>query len=434
MVLFKNAPFVRALFLAMAVLGLGCGAALAADPLGGQQLMQDLTAFSGFGQHRAADKGDRATAAWLTGELAAAGLQTQAQGFTLKQYMLETCTLSVDGQAVEAFPFWLPRSTPAGGVSAPLARYGKTTPPEAYKGKIVVYFTRPRNLTPDSFHHELIETVRAAGGLGLILCHFHKSGLVYAANFKVGQDFEPWTIPIVQAGQDASRLLQLAAKKGAPASIVIQGRYEPQARAENIIGRLNRGEKTIVVSTPYSGWFETAAERGSGVALFLGLARWAASLKDGPSWLFVATSAHEINNLGMERFMESGLRPDPATVIAWLGLGASITAYEFEKTAEGFKRLEARNECNFFTVEPFLPILTTAFAPIPELAPRSSGHVAGEMQQILSLGYPAFGFFGGHFFFHTPADLPETTGPRLLEDVGQALKASLTGIMAENSR
>jgi hypothetical protein len=32
-------------------------------------------------------------------------------------------------------------------------------------------------------------------------------------------------------------------------------------------------------------------------------------------------------------------------------------------------------------------------------------------------GYPTFGFEGAHAYFHTPADLAQTTSPALLSDV-----------------
>ena len=50
----------------------------------------------------------------------------------------------------------------------------------------------------------------------------------------------------------------------------------------------------------------------------------------------------------------------------------------------------------------------------------------GELRDVLAAGYPrSFGMAGSHTFFHTPADLPETTGPEILEPVIRAFAETL---------
>ena len=71
--------------------------------------------------------------------------------------------------------------------------------------------------------------------------------------------------------------------------MILDGKYQADAEAYEVIGKLNRGKKLVVVTTPSSGWFQCAGERGAGVALWLGLARWAARQKTDFSYQFVAS-------------------------------------------------------------------------------------------------------------------------------------------------
>ena len=86
-----------------------------------------------------------------------------------------------------------------------------------------------------------------------------------------------------------------------------------------------------MISTPYSAWFKAGGERGPGVALFLALARWAAKHPTEDSYLFVASSGHELGGAGIKSFMDK-YAPPPDQVTCWLHLGASISAYDWEKT------------------------------------------------------------------------------------------------------
>ena len=98
-------------------------------------------------------------------------------------------------------------------------------------------------------------------------------------------------------------------------------------------------ENLIVVSTPQSGWFRCAAERGPGIALFLGLARWASKRTSGSSFLFVSTSGHELGALGMRVFHDE-LAPRPERVLCWIHLGAGIATFKWEDGPTGLKRLQ----------------------------------------------------------------------------------------------
>ena len=218
---------------------------------------------------------------------------------------------------------------------------------------------------------------------------------------------EPWPLPVVLVSPRDQPALIAAARLGAKASLLVEGEDEPEARARNVIARLERGKDLIVISTPQSGWFRCAAERGPGIALFLGLARWASRRPSGPNFLFVSTSGHELGYLGMRAFLKE-LAPVPDRVLSWVHLGAGIATYPWEETANGLKRLqEPDSRRSLMTSPDLVPIVTSAFAGLPGLAP-TTGRAVGEFELMLKAGYRIFGMAAAHQFHHTPADSPET--------------------------
>jgi hypothetical protein len=147
-----------------------------------------------------------------------------------------------------------------------------------------------------------------------------------------------WSVPIVCVGGKDVAALEAAATKNSLAEIILQGKDEPNAEAKNVVGKFGNGKKLIVVSTPQSGWFRCAGERGAGVAVFLGLARWTTRQKSlDANWVFVSTTGHEFSGMGMKAFLKE-LAPKPKDVFAWLHLGANVAVWNYEQTAQGLKK------------------------------------------------------------------------------------------------
>jgi hypothetical protein len=276
-----------------------------------------------------------------------------------------------------------------------------------------------------------LKTAAAAGAVGAVGIYETQSGELFGHNL-----YQPMPLPTVVAGAKDFAALKQAAERGAKASLHIAGRADPQARAFEVVGKLDRGKKLIVISTPYSAWFRAAGERGPGVALWLALARWAARRKSDVSYLFVASSGHELQGAGITSFVEHHA-PKPEQVHCWCHLGASIAAYDYERTPGGLKKLNrASNACRLMTNRnDLLPVLTDAFQNVERLKPQFNERPAGELILMAQKGYRAFGFAGSHPYFHAPSDLPEiATGPEILEPVGQALVKALTTIEMEAAR
>src|SRR5260221_184837 len=99
-----------------------------------------------------------------------------------------------------------------------------------------------------------------------------------------------WKVPVVLAAGRDEAALQAAATAGNPVTVRLEGRTVP-GRGENVVGRKAGRGKAVVVSTPKSGWFHCAGERGSGIAIWLGLARWLATTE--LNVVLLGASGHE---------------------------------------------------------------------------------------------------------------------------------------------
>jgi len=399
-----------------------------AGPLSGTRLYEDVIAYYNLGEHRTATDVDLRTSRWLAEQLRATGLKTTFQSFGLRQFFVRQTRLSIGDKTIRCFPLWFPRSTGRSPINAGLAVYDGSAGPHSFQRKIGVArfpFDARAAMFDGSGHAELITAAAKGGALAVIVITEGATKEIIALNSPVGA--EPWPIPVVLVGARDEPLLAAAAEAGSKASLLLDGDDEREAAARNVIARLDRGKDLIVVSTPQSGWFRCAAERGPGVALFLGLARWASGRPSGASFLFVSTSGHELGGLGMRAFQKE-LAPPPSRVLCWLHLGAGIAAFSWEETTTGWKRLHEPDSRRSLMSSPDLaPLLTAAFAGQPGLTP-TVGRAVGEFEFIIKAGYRTFGIAASHRFHHTPADSPEMTGPEILEPVGRALINTIEAI------
>jgi PA domain len=402
-------------------------------PLSGAKLFEDVIAYYNFGEHRTAGAADLRTSQWLADQLRATGLQTTFQPFSLRQFSLRQSRLSIGSKPIRCFPVWFPRAT-NNVLNAPLAVYDKSLGVRSVKDGIAVVrfpFDARAAIAEGSGHEEKIRAAANAGACAVIAITEGSTKEIIALNTPAGA--EPWPIPVVLVGERDAAAVMSAASSNQRASLLVDGNDDRNAAARNVIGRLNRGKDLIVVSTPQSGWFRCAAERGPGIALFLGLARWASQRSSGSSFLFVSTSGHELGGLGMRAFQKD-LAPPPNRVLCWVHLGAGIAAYTWEETATGWNRLHEPDSRRYLMTSPDLvPVLTTTFAGQPGLTP-TTGRAVGEFEFMLKGGYRTFGIAAGHRFHHTPADSPEMTGPEILAPVARALVSSLEDIEAGAGR
>jgi len=403
------------------------------DALSGAQLYEDVIAYYNLGEHRTATEADLRTTQWLVDQFRATGIKATSHSFGLRQFFIRESRLTIADRSgdrnIRAFPLWFPRATGPKSINGQIvvldARGGE---PLAVRGKIALVkfpFDSRSAVVSGSGHAETILAASKAGALAIVAITEGSTKEIIALNSLPGA--EPWPIPVLLVSPHDEPALMSAVQSGARAALLVDGVDDPDATAKNVIARVDRGKELIVVSTPQSGWFRCAGERGPGIALFLGLARWASRRPSGASFLFVSTSGHELGGLGMRAFLKE-LAPPPERVLCWVHLGAGIATYSWEETPAGLKRLREPDSRRYLmTSRDLVPMLTTTFAGIPGLTPVVDRAV-GEFELMMKAGYRIFGIAAGHRFHHTPADSPETTGADILEPVGRALVNSLESV------
>lgn len=401
------------------------------DPLDGGVMYDDVVAYSSFGAHRTASAGDIQTSSWLADELRSAGYDVELQRWTLDQFELTDCTVGIGTLEIECFPFWLPRSFDAGGVISEAVRVTPDTDVEQLQGRIA--FVDGATVGAGHFKLGVSKTILESGAIGAVYVVASDTGEVVAQNATPPFDRHPLPIPAVIIGQKDEGLLLHAADNHKQIRLRVDGGLVEGAEAFNVIGRLERGPRWIVVSTPTSGWFECGGERGPGVALWLALARWAAEHPSDTSFLFVGTSGHELDYMGAHVFADSATAPPPDDVVVWLHLGASIGTRLWENSGGEWRPLEAGNPGNLVGSPELVSILQQTFADVPTLVPRT-GDSKGELRVVMENGYRAFGFYGGHLWFHTASDGPGCTEAAFLEPIARACAAALEAVEHEYVR
>ncbi|MFB9269108.1 hypothetical protein ACFFWD_39380 [Bradyrhizobium erythrophlei] len=404
-------------FMAMVAILMLDHSAAAEDFLSGPNLYADVARYASFGLHRFGSPGDRATTDWIADELQAAGLRVEFQRVLLgRQYVVERASAEAGGSSVEATPFWWPPEDKASfRLTAPLVRDGDVA------GKILwIELPFDRGAYLGAVHRAAIAQAAARGPAAILLVIGNPADDRFAYN--VTQEDKPWPVPVmVAAGKDRG-VFEPAAASGAPVTFDVSGHYDTNVAGRNVVARLGDGAgPSIVVSTPLTGWYGCACERGPGIANFLALARTAAAEKWRGNFTFVATVGHEIGHGGMELFLKHGA-PSPQDTLAWVHFGSSNACYAVSAGAQGPVRADrADGERVLVVSASAVSLAGEALAGIEARRMVAEKQAVGELRDVHTAGYPNFlGLAGRHRTFHTPADDPGATGPDILEPVARA--------------
>ncbi len=391
-----------------------------------EALYADVLRFAGFGEHRTASPADHETSRWFCDALRAAGVSAALDPWPLRQFQLEQCWIGAYGQRMDAFPLWHPVS--AG--TRPLR--GRPVPPEGdVDGKIVLARFEDVMVTPKSDHDGIITDLATRGARAILGCTPHASGEIYGQNVIPPRNQSPWPIPVAMIAPKHWHVFHHAVCHGDEIEFLLSGQDEPQAQAMNVVGRLERGARWIIVSTPQSGWFRCAGERGAGVALLLELARWASRSTQPQSFLFLSNSGHEIGHMGIHHLFEKDVLPPPEVTDCWLHLGSSIGTYGYDQEGPMLIANGPEPESWLYSSADLLEHAKKAFAELPHLEPAAYDRKSGEIRWILERGYPGMALMGPQRFFHLKDDGPEVVDPQLLARIASALVRTIEAFDGE---
>lgn len=384
------------------------------DYFTGKSLYGTVEKFVSLGEHRTGTETDRKTSEWLGNELKNAGYTVNYLEFPVKQFFFEKGTLSTGSAAVNIFPLWYVNDKISLTVDAPIVDSRTGNQSADYSGKIVL--TR---LSGQVGHQAILKPIIAGGAKAIVAITENPSGEIVAINTSYSN--EPWPIPIVLlAPKDSAQVLAAIASQKT-VKLAIQGTFR-EVTGRNIYGKIGNGPKTIVVSTPISGWFTCGGERGPGIAAWLALAKWASAAKLPYTFLFTANSGHELANLGARQFLET-VAPKPADTQLWVHLGAGIATRKWAKTESGYapaNQVDANRSIVYSST--VKDSFDKTFQPIDGRKAVTNVGV-GELIEVVKHGYPNYlAIAGTHFLFHAPTDDAKATSPELLEEITRSLK------------
>jgi len=320
----------------------------------------DLLRYVGYGEKRAGGPGDTACGEWLAGELAGLGYAVERQTFSAPFFDAQQADLEMGDVRTPLYPQPIVSPTGPEGVTGPLVRMDSAG--------------------------------RFAGSL---------DGAIAVVDLAHAR----WSSLLSPGARDPIR--RAFAMERREARLTIQGDGGRRS-AFNFVGRMERGKgRWLAISTPRSGWFVCAAERGPGVAVWLDLARWARDALPDYDLAFICNTGHEYEYLGAAEAMKE-IAPPPAATRFWLHLGANVAARDWHEAPGKPSPLPSVDSQRFLSISPdLLPLAREVFAGQAGYEAPVSSQVlaAGELVEVIKAGYsPAAGVFGIHRYHHVAED------------------------------
>ena len=266
------------------------------------------------GFHRTGTKVDQSSGDWLFEEVRRVGLAPIRESFSLRRVDLVTNVLISADRRIEGVPLFDGGFTDSGGVRGRLG---------ALQSDAEIGLA------------ETVPNAAAAGPLGdARRANRHKAIVCLTRGDRSGlcpsnADFflRPFGPPVLQVSSEQASWLSEQAQRGVQVDLISRV-TRTAATAFNVTATItgaDRAAAPLVISTPRSGWYSCASERGGGIACWLEAMRALRQDRPPRPIVFVAFSGHEVGSLGVHAFIERR----PAIVseaAAWIHFGANIGA------------------------------------------------------------------------------------------------------------
>ena len=286
-----------------------------------ERISNVIREYDAQGIHRTATTTDEASAHWLAGHVRAAGLEPRLEGYDVHRLDPGECFLELDGRRIEGVPLFDCTYTDVDGVAGQFCTSTSSDEialVEVERGHLA---SNLRTLRRESDAVAIV--VVTAGRGGSVFTDGDTRGLVLQNAYDFDEPFGP---PVLQVSNEVVEWLRERAEAGTRARVVAPAK-RTWATAYNVTAELPGSDpklKPVAVNTPRSGWWEIAAERGSGIACWLEVMRGLVASGSTRRVFFSANSGHELSFSGMVSVLES--YPNLITDATWLHFGANIGA------------------------------------------------------------------------------------------------------------
>jgi len=369
-----------------------------------QRIARIIRDYEQQGIHRTGTQVDRISADWLAAEVGKCGLTPALESFSISRVDPVAAFISAETRRIEGVPLFDCAATDGGGVTGRLGPLtgdapiglAEIAPNTAGSGPLAE--ARRQN------RHRAIVAVTRGGRPGL--CPSNAESFLH-----------PFGPPVLQVSSTEAEFLTGLAQTGAEVTVVAQVKRTP-ADAFNVTASIPGADRTLpplVIMTPRSGWWTCASERGGGIACWLELMRGPKPLNSPTrDVLFVASSGHELGQLGIEIHAER--HPDLIKHSrAWIHFGANIGAAQ-----DPGNIIQASDDEMEGTLAKHL---TAARLTIDRRVPR--GTVPGGEAGVVHRGGGRYvSVIGRNALFHNPADWgPEAVDPKAIARFASAFTA-----------
>ncbi len=383
----------------------------------GDSLYADVQHYVDLGIHRTGTPGDSATAEWLSQRLKYYGFEVKELEFPLRQFFPGRSWLSSGKDSLEGFPLWWVNENIDRHVRGKLVEVLPTT---KYSGAelALISFPLKGSGSGDKWRNYL-DSLSELGIKGIVIITSNLSGEAQPYNSSLKPD--PWKVPVLLVAPKDSLTIRKFLSSEENVNLAINGTFR-DVKGKNVYGTIGSGEEQIVVSTPISGWFTCGGERGTGLAIWLGLAKWASTHSTKYSFVFTGNSGHEQAFRGAHEFLERNA-PPPSKTHLWFHLGAGAATLKYETTPAGLRKSDVVDSARrFFYSETVRPSFEKAFSELPAEKILSTDKPGGEHLYVARKGYTRFaGVSYAHPYFHVKTDDASTTSPEILKSTATAI-------------
>jgi len=281
------------------------------------RLSRWIQVYDSQGNHRTGTEGDVAAAQWLGAELSRMGVPGSMEAYEFNRVDPIAGYVKIAERRIDGLPAFDAAFTGAEGIRGRLGPLGSDA-------EIGLAETRPFVLLePRGEQRGEVAQARQSNHKAIVLVTQGSRPGLFLLNALAFE--KPASLPILQVSSADADWLKQQAGARAPATLVAQV-ARATTRTHNVVAAIagSRPELApIVVSTPFSGWWQCAGERGGGIACWLETIRAVAASRPVRPCLFVALNGHEIGNLGLLDYLK---RRDGILKQAhrWIHFGANI--------------------------------------------------------------------------------------------------------------
>lgn len=375
-----------------------------------QSLMEIVEAYAALGNHRTCTDVDLTTRDWLCQVLRRRGATVEQQVYEIPTFRASV-TLTCDTQTLDVLPLYY--SWKGGGQTDRL----HVTEIEDRHGD--------GGQSVEADISRAILDGRAVGAEAVILATRCANRGLAALNRSPG---EPLDLPVVLVrGQDFGVLKDSV---GAGKAGLVYDAKTVSSRSANVVADFPVRDKQtpgrddrppIIVTTPLSGWYRCAGERGTGLAIALSVAEVLA--QDWPV-RFVAPTGHELGYFGAAEY----LKANSHSVRAVLHLGSCVAALGAVSSSvtgndspdANLRAVAHAPQDMFGDLRRFFSLANISLT-MPE-RPNDPGCWMGESElwcsQLKEADFPLVSIAGTSPLFHTEEDVPDAaTTPQLLQQM-----------------